>query len=365
MTTPGTSGISENVSQYFSSDYAQARERFLTLAKSPGIGLDHYQVDGNGPNGIPLYTDFAWIGTKTPRKILVVQSGVHGVEAFAGAAIQCHLLDDAPTVPGDCALVLVHILNPFGMAWLRRVNASNVDLNRNCLPAGREYSGVAKEYAMLNKLINPSSPPAKDLFLLRVLYAVLRHGFAPLKQAIALGQYEYPSGLFYGGAKLEQEPQRYRKWLRQHIHGPEKLWVVDLHTGLGRFGQCQLFPALTVNQRTLEALRVSLGDTMATDKFQAGAYDIIGGVADLFKEMFASAQPVYLTAEFGTYPALRVLHALREENRCHFYVAHDHGHPAKQRLKEALCPSADSWRSRVLRQGRTMIDKLLAHMAGS
>ena len=360
---PDTTGSVEGALQFFSLDYVQARERFLELAKESGADLGHYRLNGTGPDGSPLYTNFAWIGTRAPRRVLLVQSGVHGVEAFAGAAIQCHLLVNVPAMPSDCALVLVHVLNPFGMAWLRRVNESNVDLNRNCLHGEQVYSGVSAEYAKLNELINPSSPPRGDFFLLKVLFAVLRHGFAPLKQAIALGQYEYPSGLFYGGAELEQEPQLYREWLRQHIREPEQVLVVDLHTGLGRFGRCQAFSALPVNQQTLKTLSMSLGGTLAVDKLEAGAYDIIGGVASLFKEIFASTQLVYLTAEFGTYPALRVLHALREENRYHLYVDHDCAHPAKQRLREALCPVSDSWRSRVLQRGRMLVEKLLAHMA--
>jgi hypothetical protein len=30
-------------------------------------------------------------------------------------------------MPADAAIVLVHILNPYGMAWLRRFNENNVD----------------------------------------------------------------------------------------------------------------------------------------------------------------------------------------------------------------------------------------------
>ena len=38
----------------------------------------------------------------------------------------------APSVSRP-TVILVHALNPVGMAQMRRVNEANVDLNRNCL----------------------------------------------------------------------------------------------------------------------------------------------------------------------------------------------------------------------------------------
>jgi hypothetical protein len=40
-------------------------------------------------------------------------------------------MDQGISVGSDDAVVFVHALNPYGMAWLRRVNENNIDLNRN------------------------------------------------------------------------------------------------------------------------------------------------------------------------------------------------------------------------------------------
>lgn len=53
-----------------------------------------------------------------------------GVEGFANSAIQCELL--ARPTRADVTVVVVHAVNPSGMAWWRRQNENNVDLNRNC-----------------------------------------------------------------------------------------------------------------------------------------------------------------------------------------------------------------------------------------
>src|SRR6185503_8493082 len=129
---------------------------------------------------------------------LVHSSGLHGVEGFAGSAIQLQLLDNLPALAPDTALVLVHILTPYGMAWLRRVNENNVDLNRN-FRGDEPYSGAPPAYAKLNSFLNPASPPSADLYYAKAVFLILRYGMAALKQSVVGGQYEYPKGLFFGG----------------------------------------------------------------------------------------------------------------------------------------------------------------------
>ncbi|MNC88589.1 hypothetical protein D3C83_44190 [compost metagenome] len=63
----------------------------------------------------------------------------------------------------------------------------------------------------------------------------------------------------------------------------------------------------------------------------------------------------FILQELGTYRPLTVLHALREENRWHHYGAGTIDHPAKQRLREALCPSDPAWRSRVVAHGAALV----------
>jgi hypothetical protein len=53
-------------------------------------------------------------------------SGVHGVEGYAGSAVQIDFLrnyarrtSSCPLSPGDLALI-VHAVNPHGMSWYRR-----------------------------------------------------------------------------------------------------------------------------------------------------------------------------------------------------------------------------------------------------
>src|SRR6058998_1186854 len=142
--------------KFFSPDYFTAKRRFREMAGKAGGRLEFLPLDAKGPNKEELGIDIAWFGNANPRSVLLHSSGLHGVEGFAGSAIQLQMLDDLPSLPTDAALVVVHALNPYGMAWLRRVNENNVDLNRNFL-ADETFSGVPPTYAVLDSFLNPQS----------------------------------------------------------------------------------------------------------------------------------------------------------------------------------------------------------------
>ena len=76
---------------YFSPDYFTARSHFREGAQKTGGRLTSMELDAKGPAGEGLTIDIAWFGSEQPREVLLHSSGLHGVEAFAGSAIQLHL----------------------------------------------------------------------------------------------------------------------------------------------------------------------------------------------------------------------------------------------------------------------------------
>ncbi|NIP92101.1 MAG: DUF2817 domain-containing protein, partial [Akkermansiaceae bacterium] len=67
----------------------------------------------------------------------------------------------------------------------------------------------------------------------------------------------------------------------------------------------------------------------------------------------------FATPEFGTYPELRVLRALRAENRAHHHCPP--GDPrlrrARREILECFCPGAPAWRRQVVRLGLEIIER--------
>ena len=339
--------------KYFSEDYFAARARFQQATEKAGGRLYAIPLDAIGPGNENLSIDIAWFGSPQPRTVLLHSSGVHGVEGFAGSAVQLQLLENPPKLPDDAALVLVHVLNPYGMAYLRPFNENNVDLNRNFLGA-EDYEGAPEKYPELDSFLNPQSPPKSDFYLLRAGWILLRHGFGDVKQAIAGGQYEYPKGLFFGGKKLEHGPQEFEAFLAQRLPSAERIIAVDVHTGLGKFGE----DTLLVEEQYYAVVRAALGDrAVPSDPNDGPAYRVKGAMYAIFQRMCPNARVMAVVQEFGTYGPLRVLHALREENRWHHYGG-TLDHATKQNLKSVFCPNNDTWRLRVLERGRQLLDQV-------
>jgi hypothetical protein len=231
-----------NPADPFADSYAVSRAGFVAAARAAGGREERLALPDRGPNGEELTIDLALFGDAAAERWVLHVSGVHGVEGFAGAAIQRRILSQRVALPPRVAVLFVHALNPYGMAWLRRWNENNVDLNRNFLAAGEPYAGAHPQYAALDELINPASPPGWfDTFYLEAAWQIVRHGFGPLKQALAEGQYEYPRGLFFGGKGLEPGPALLLARLESLLAPARRVVVVDVHTGLGPYGIDAMF----------------------------------------------------------------------------------------------------------------------------
>jgi hypothetical protein len=339
----------------FSADYATARERFLAAAKQASAAVDTLSINARGPHHEELGIDFAWLGVADARRVLLHVSGVHGVEAYAGSATQLGLLQAPPPLPPDGAIVLVHVLNPYGMAWLRRANECNVDLNRNFLRDGATWSGAPPLYRRLDALLNPPSPPTRDAFALRIGLQGLRHGVAAVRQAIAHGQHRYPRGLFYGGAEPQQGTGLFCEWLRSRLNGATSVFAIDMHTGLGAHGRNTLITEPGVAATPAATPALVPGPPLAGDAATPAAYGVRGSLGAALPRLLPGRSIHFLLQEIGTWPPLQVLHALREENRWHHHGAGHLDHPAKRRLLEALCPASTAWRRAAVAHGCNLV----------
>jgi hypothetical protein len=345
----------------FSPDYNTARLRFQAAAARAGGRIDSLEIGAKGPDGEGLTIDIAWFGGQRPRRVFVHSSGLHGVEGFAGSAIQLQwLTQKTPSPPEHDAIVMVHILNPYGMAWLRRVNENNVDLNRNFLGPEDRFEGAPPGFFRLDNFLNPSTPPSKDLFHLRAGWLIARYGLRPLKQAVAGGQCVNPKGLFFGGERLEEGPRLFQAYVAERLRDVKRLVVIDIHTGLGRFGDDRLLAEASPNE-VFSGVKRAFGDRVQPLDVNRGvAFQVRGGQNTMYSRLMAEDSVYFAAQEFGTYNSLAVLAALRSENRWHHYGGGTVDHPAKRRLREVFGPDSERWRKAVLQRGSEVISQATA-----
>lgn len=361
-----------NPSAAFSPDYARARQRFRAAAEQLGWRLETHPLGGVGPTGEPLTVEVA----SSPQErrdaagpLLVISSGLHGVEGFFGSAVQLALLEiwaakGAP--PVHC--VLLHALNPYGFAWLRRVDEHNVDPNRNFLLPGEPFAGAPAGYAALDPLLNPARPPSRrDPFTLRALLAVARHGMPALKEILATGQYEFPRGLFYGGSGPTPTHALLATELPRWLGGSQTVVHLDLHTGLGAHARGKLLIDHPLNPRQRNWLDQWFGaDRYEDEAARRAAYIARGGFGPWCIARGLAPDYLFAYAEYGTYRPIPVIAGLRAENQAHHW-----GSPpaastqrAKTRMMELFCPASATWRRQVLGDCVEVVERVVRGMAG-
>lgn len=355
------------MSNYFSHDYPEAQRRFREATARLGFALESHSIGVNGPDGSELEFDVA-CSAGDPRRVLVISSGVHGVEGYFGSAVQMAMLDlmSQAEMP-QAKIVLLHGLNAYGFAWDRRFNEENIDPNRNFLLPGQPFEGSPPGYAELDPFLNPKRPPASwEPFTAKAAWLIMQHGMRKLRSAIATGQYDYPQGLFFGG----KWPSRMQTILQQNmsrwLQGSEQVMHLDFHTGLGAMGTWKLLIdyKLTLLERTV------LTECFGPDSFEANddsdiAYDARGGFGHWCVAQQFAPKYVFACAEFGTYSPVKVLAGLRAENQAHHWGKREDAATlkAKQRLKELFCPASAAWRQTVIEESLKLVDNSLGKLA--
>jgi Protein of unknown function (DUF2817) len=347
---------------YFSETYETARQRFMDASRRAGAQLNSYSLNQNAET--PLTIDVSILGAAA-GPTLVVSSGLHGIEGFAGSAIQLAWLKQFLGSNEDktpIRFVLIHAINPYGFAKLRRVNEANIDLNRNFLIPPEQYAGSTEGYRRLNRFLNPASPPSKfELFKLKMLWKILRYGLPKLKESVACGQYDYPDGLFYGGQQAGWSTHIAQKHCDEWLGSASRVVHIDVHTGLGAFGSYKLLVNEVLPNDDLAWYQATFGvdavESMA--KPDGTAYQASGIFGTWMQKHFPSREYRTVGAEFGTYDVVRILAALRAENRAHHYaspagVAYQQ---AKGELLECFCPSSMHWRDKLIESGVKIIEQ--------
>ena len=229
---------------FFGSTYAEARELFRDACASRDIIIDEYRHPLNAPDGDMLATDIALVGPQDAANLLIVIAGTHGVEGLAGSGGQVAWLrlHERADLPPATAVLLIHMLNPWGCAWARRQTEDNVDLNRNfcdfeeALPNNPLYEAVHDIVVSPAPVVRAADDAALTEFR-------RTHGDTTLAAALFSGQYQHSDGVGFGGNKATWSHDTLRAIIARYAMTAKRTVVLDIHTGLGPFGYGTLLSA--------------------------------------------------------------------------------------------------------------------------
>jgi hypothetical protein len=330
--------------------YDHARRAFLSAAQVSGARVSSvFEPHGVGPDGERLAMDIARTGPDAGGPVVVVLSGVHGVEGLAGSAVQARWLAKAPA---DLAAVFVHAVNPWGFSFLTRCDRENVDLNRNFIedfsapPANRHYQAL---HPILQAPAWKPDALARQDVALDAFAAV--HGVQALTDALIGGQYEFADGLNYGGRCMAWPVAALCDLVRDLGSRHEAVVLLDLHTGVAPPGHAAVLPfagpvcdAATQQLLTAGDRRISIG--------APGLATMTGLLVAGLARQAAPRPTLAAVVEFGTVDKADIRRALRIDlslrGASAAYTDDGAVEDARLRVVEAFFPSDPTWRTSLI-----------------
>ena len=350
----------------FSSDYAEARQRFVEICSGAGLETRSHRNPRTGPNGEPLYTDRVVIGPSGADRVLIVNSANHGVEGFSGSAALIGWLRSGflARLPENTKVVLIHALNPHGFAWLRRVNEDNVDLNRNFVdhhspkPENPEYEQIHDHILPENWSEDVESGIRKALEVTE-----RQRGLLAMQSLICRGQYHRRDGVFYGGERPAWSHGVFLDIVRENAVDANRVVLLDFHTGLGAFGEPELICAAPPDAH----VRNWFTDRVTSARLgNAVGPGLSGAIGQGLRRTLPEASVYSITVEFGTYDIYRVLMAILADNWLHTRgdPDSDAGAAIKKEMRRCFFPDTEEWREKVRSASLRILDQALAGISG-
>lgn len=354
----------------FDRDYSVCRDKFLATANRLDLVQQSFLNPIAGSAGETLTTDTALLGDSDADNLIILISGTHGLEAFAGSGIQIGLLDVySKAKTNGTAILFVHALNPWGAAHLRRQNEDNVDVNRNFLNPS-ELPIDNKYYDLLHPIIHRS-----DFFIgghrnreadLEIESFVNAHGHAAYCSALFQGQSRHADGVGYSGL----EPCWSNLTIKEicHKYGADRtrVAIIDLHTGLGRFGHGSLMLTQATNGLDFEIARRWFGnDLISIRDAKMVPYQPIGDMISTLQTLFASRTTVVGVAlEFGTYEEKLLMQSQVDDSWLEQFG--ENPSPTRDSIKKAsvdfFCPNSSEWQEQVFFRSKQVITRLAVAM---
>jgi hypothetical protein len=311
------------------------------------------------------------IGSPSAKRIVLVNSATHGVEGFCGSGIIVSWLRSGQwkALSPGVAMVLVHAINPYGFAWLRRVTKDNVDLNRNFQDFAQPLPVNARYDELQPVILTERWDDAAVAELGRAFEAFRqRHGAMALQGAISGGQYRHADGVFYGGTQPTWSNRTFRAILDKFAARAGHVAFIDLHTGLGPYGYGELICHAMPGTEEWAELQAWYGEGLTSPEAgNSSSAPLTGFIRKAVVEALPKAKVRALTIEYGTFAVPVVLGALIADNWLHLKgdLASPLGQRIKAEIRRAFYPDEDDWKEMVALRAHQIMRRAVRGIAAA
>ena len=387
---------------YFCADYNECREMFQNAASTKAdriVGARTWSVNLPETADKDLQVRFGFFPSSKsgPKKLLIMSSGIHGLEGYTGSAVQNLFLNEILPYANNqnIDVLMINGMNAFGMKNQRRHTANRVDLNRNWF-ASDEFPTTIDDsiYDDFNENFNPDSKATfNELDFARFITKDIVPNLpsvmsGDLTKAAGQGQYRFPKGLTFGGTKAEPHRKLITDVLHQFVPNYQYILAMDLHTGLGR-RELQLLPNPPYSARAGELRKAifevngrKIQETGGTDFYMSHG-DFSDFICQYSEQKYQTSTCANMLIEYGTlmppsWEKQGVLTSLKKyiqsaytlyltvrENQAYVHGAASIGelHTIREAWANMFNPNDSTWRQMILDETRTLFPKYLEKFA--
>ncbi len=370
---PVTEKVDPDNLKYFQESYVDCRQSFINQASKMKDIYQDVQISAlniESSKDQDLTIDYCYIpAQKRFKRLLILTSGVHGIEGYVGSAVQQMFLKELVDENSldDLGLLFIHGINPYGFKYKRRFTENNVDLNRNSSTDNSLYESVNQGYSVLDTWLNQKQKVnltsfRNFFFQLGTIQKIIKYSMPVLRQAVMQGQYRNEKGFYFGGKALEPSVKAVTPLIRQVAGHYDMVFNIDLHTGYGANGVMHLFPNPLEDEKKkakieniFSGTHIDWGDS---DDFYTVTGDFTTYVGDIIPEKYY----LPMMFEFGTMDtqttmgSIKALHNVVIENQGAQigYKSQKDEKEVKSRYLESYYPSSEAWRSKAIDDARQM-----------
>ena len=356
-------------SDSFYESYEEIRTHLQALTADLGVEISSHPVDADDG----LYIDAFYLpATETQTNLIVLTTGVHGMEGYIGATMLDVFFNEIYSTldTDDTGVLVVANVNPYGMKYYRRYNENNVDLNRNFILDWDHFDRSSnKDYPKVDTFLGPTGKIGNGLwhevgFYLSLGKTALTDGADTISDALLTGQYEYPQGVYYGGNGDEASTVYLKNVFSQCLDSNyENIIHIDLHSGYGPRYNMVIFNSVYETMNEAESQKAYGYDHVIAYDSEA-FYATTGDTTDFFyrlaEQKQADADLFSTCFEFGTigdefFDTILSLKYTVDENRNHWYPT-DNATSAqivRQNYLELFYPTETAWREKTVEDFKT------------
>jgi hypothetical protein len=322
-----------------------------------------------------LTIDYCYIpALNSSKRLLILTSGIHGVEGYTGSAVQQMFLRDLAKNSGfdDFAVLLIHGVNPYGFKYKRRVTENNVDLNRNGSLDGTLFDSINEGYNDLYDMLNPKGKVSLNslghvFFHLEAVLKIIQHSMGTLRQAILQGQYQHEKGIYFGGRGLEPSLKVIAPVIKKAAEPYDIVFNIDLHTGYGANGTMHLLALPLKDSHKKEQLETLFSGISIDWGDDPDFYTVTGDYLEYVRELLPEKYYLSMAFEFGTLDtqttmgSIKALHNVIIENQGaqNGYQSKKDEVRVKARYVKGYYPSSETWRSKAISDARQALSHVL------